>query len=434
VGLKRGLGLPAIVIVVALVAAACGGGSSSSSSSTTSSTATTSPPSGNTASAVGVTPSQVTVGNVSILSGPVPGLFQGAPNGASAFFAYQNSIGGVNGRKIVLKSSDDAFSCNQNQSETQSLSGQVLAFVGSFSLFDNCGAKVLQAQPNIPDVSFSLDPVAQALPNNFSPSPLGNGYRTGPFIYYKQHYPQAIAHVGSLVANIPSSIASWNNEKGAMQQVGGYHVAYERDVNPLDTDFTSDVLRMRNAGVQMVVLTNLDVTRTADFLNNAQQQGWHPQLLNSGGVAYDARFFKLVNPGAGQGLLNDQTQALYLGQDAKTTPEVALFDKWMGIAHPGFPPDIFSIYGWTSARLFTQALQAAGPNPTQAGVLAGLRNVHSFNSNGLIATGDPANKTSPTCWVLIKVNNNQYQRVPPSPSSGFTCNPGGQYTNPNPPA
>jgi hypothetical protein len=113
---------------------------------------------------------------------------------------------------------------------------------------------------------------------------------------------------------------------------------------------------------------------------------------------------------------------------------VALFDKWMGIAHPGFPPDIFSIYGWTSARLFTQALQAAGQNPTQAGVLAALRNVHSFNSNGLIATGDPANKTSPTCWVLIKVNNNQYQRVPPSPSSGFTCNPGGQYTNPNPPA
>ncbi|HWC39859.1 MAG TPA: ABC transporter substrate-binding protein [Acidimicrobiales bacterium] len=374
------------------------------------------------------------MGNVSILSGPVPGLFQGAPKGASAFFAYQNSLGGVNGRKIVLKSSDDAFSCNQNQNETQSLSGQALAFVGSFSLFDNCGAKVLQATPNIPDVAFSLDPVAQALPNNFSPSPLANGYRTGPFIYFKQHYPQAIGHVGSIVSNVPSSIASWNNEKGAMQQVGGYHVAYERDIPPLDTDFTSDVVRMRNAGVQMVLLDNVDVTRAADFLNNAQQQGWHPQLFESGGVAYDAKFFKLTNPGAGQGLLDDQTQALYLGQDAKTTPEVALFNKWMSSTNPGFAPDIFTVYGWTSARLFTQALQAAGQNPTRDSVLAALRNIHSFNSNGLIATGDPAGKTAPTCWVLIKVNNNQYQRVPPSPASGFTCNPDGEYTNPNPPA
>jgi ABC-type branched-subunit amino acid transport system substrate-binding protein len=370
------------------------------------------------------------VGNVSILSGPVPGLFQGAPNGADAFFAYQNSLGGVNGRKINLKSSDDAFSCNQNQNETQSLSGSAFAFVGSFSLFDNCGAKVLQAQPTIPDVAFSLDPVAQALPNNFSPSPLANGYRTGPFIYYKQKYPQAITHVGALVANIPSSIASWNNEKAAMQSLG-YKVSYERDINPLDTDFTSDVVRMRAAGVQMVVLSNTDVKSTARFLNNAQQQAYQPQLVESGGVAYDASFFKLVNPGAAQGLLNDQTQALYLGGDAKSTPEVQLFDTWMAKAHPGSAPDIFSVYGWTSARLFTQALQAAGLNPTRASVLAALRNVHSFSSNGLLATGDPAGKVAPTCWVLIKVNNNQYQRVqPPSPPSGFTCNPDGEYTHP----
>ncbi len=429
--LKRGLGLPAVVIVVALVGAACGGGSSNSSSTTTTSSGpTTSAPSGGTASDVGITPNQVTVGNVSILSGPVPGLFQGAPNGADAFFAYQNSLGGVNGRKVVVKSSDDAFSCNQNQNETQSLAGQAFAFVGSFSLFDNCGAKVLQAQPTIPDVSFSLDPVAQALPNNFSPSPLANGYRTGPFIYYKQKFPQAVTHVGALVANIPSSIASWNNEKAAMESLG-YKVSYERDINPLDTDFTSDVVRMRSAGVQMVVLTNTDVKSTARFLNNAQQQGYKPQLVESGGVAYDASFFKLLNPGAAQGLLNDQTQALYLGGDAKTTPEVQLFDTWMAKTHPGFSPDIFTVYGWTSARLFTQALQAAGTNPTRASVLAALRNVHSFNSNGLLATGDPAGKVAPTCWVLIKVNNNQYQRLqPPSPPSGFTCNPDGEYTHP----
>ena len=157
--------------------------------------------------------------------------------------------------------------------------------------------------------------------------------------------------------------------------------------------------------------------------------GYKPQLVESGGVAYDASFFKLVNPGAAQGLLNDQTQALYLGGDAKTTPEVGLFDTWMAKTHPGFPPDIFSVFAWASARLFVQALQAAGVNPTRASVLAALQKVHAFDSNGLLATADPAGKKAPTCWVLIKTSNNQYQRVqPPSPPSGFTCNPDGEFS------
>jgi hypothetical protein len=110
---------------------------------------------------------------------------------------------------------------------------------------------------------------------------------------------------------------------------------------------------------------------------------------------------------------------------------VNLFLTWLAKTHPGFQPDVFSIYGWTSARLFTQALQAAGPNPTRASVVAALRNVHSFDSNGLLATSDPADRKSPTCWLLVKVSNNQFQRSsPPSPSQGFTCNPDGYFVPP----
>src|SRR6266513_6378075 len=92
-----------VAVVVAVVAGGCGGGTSTSAKSTATTNApSTSGPSGNSASAIGITPSQVTVGNVSVLSGPIPGLFQGAPTGASAFFNYINSQGGVNGRKIAL--------------------------------------------------------------------------------------------------------------------------------------------------------------------------------------------------------------------------------------------------------------------------------------------------------------------------------------------
>ncbi len=97
-------------------------------------------------SQTGVTPNSVTVGNVSIITGPVPGLFEGAPIGVKAYFDYVNSHGGVNGRKLFVNSSDDAFTGQQNETETQEAVGRDFALVGSFSLFDGYGCKVLRRQ------------------------------------------------------------------------------------------------------------------------------------------------------------------------------------------------------------------------------------------------------------------------------------------------
>src|SRR4051795_10590977 len=140
----------AAVGVAALLAGGCSSSKTNKASGTTApgtiaAGATTSAPS--LASAPGVTATQITVGNVSVLTGPVPGLFQGGPDGVDAYFQYVNSQGGVNGRKLVVKSADDALTCASNLSATQSLSTQVFAFVGNWSTFDNCGAKVLQASP-----------------------------------------------------------------------------------------------------------------------------------------------------------------------------------------------------------------------------------------------------------------------------------------------
>jgi ABC-type branched-subunit amino acid transport system substrate-binding protein len=375
------------------------------------------------ASEPGLTPTSITVANVSILSGPVPGLFEGAPYGAEAYAAYIDSRGGVNGRQLKVTSLDDGFSCSQNQSETQSGSTQDFAFVGSFSLFDNCGAKVLAANPDIPDVSVSLDPVAKALPNNYSPQPAPPGIGTGPFVWIKQQYPKAVKSVGSLVGNVASAVQNWVYQRAAMQSLG-YHVSYYRAVSPLETDFTSDILRMRDAGVQLLYLTDVDAADVARVMNEAHQQGWHPQITVAT-TGYDGSFFGLTSPAAAGGLLMPLPNAMYLGQDSKTTPAVGTFLTWMHRTHPNFQPDIFSLYGWTSAQLFSQALAAAGPDPTRASVLSALRNIHSFNASGLLATANVGSKQPPTCWVMAKTSNGRFVRA--TPSRGFRCNPGGYY-------
>src|SRR5579859_2217462 len=93
------------IAVVSLSGGACSssnknankGASTASTTGGGGATTTTYDTSKNTASDVGVTPTQITLGNVATLTGPIPGLFAGAPAATDAFFQYINSQGGVFG-------------------------------------------------------------------------------------------------------------------------------------------------------------------------------------------------------------------------------------------------------------------------------------------------------------------------------------------------
>jgi ABC-type branched-subunit amino acid transport system substrate-binding protein len=408
---------------LAMFAAACGdsGSSSSSSNSTTTSgsggTTTTFDTSKNTASDVGVTPTQITVGNVATLTGPIPGLFKGSQDATDAFFQYINSQGGVYGRKIVVKNADDGLDCNKNQSATQDMLNQVFAFVGSFSVFDNCSAKVLTANPTVPDVHYTLSSEANDTPNSFSPQPQPPGFRTGGYLYEKSKFPDAVSKVGSLWVN--TSPTTWANQKQAMQSVG-YTIVYERSTSPTETDFTSDIIRMKSAGVQYLDLRNQDKTIIARVLQAAAQQSFKPKVIVTNS-AYDATFFKLLpDPSVANGVTMDQQYAMFLGEDAKSTPEVQLFNDWMKKTHPDTVVDLFAAYSWAAGRLFVEALQAAGPNPTRAGVLDALKNIHSFDANGMVAQTDAGNKKPPTCIAIVTINNGKFERTLPT-DKGFQC-------------
>jgi hypothetical protein len=60
-----------------------------------------------------------------------------------------------------------------------------------------------------------------------------------------------------------------------------------------------------------------------------------------------------------------QNSSLYLGPDSTTISAAATFLHWVNAASPGFHPDIYSLYAWLSAQLFSQALKNAGTNPSR---------------------------------------------------------------------
>jgi hypothetical protein len=173
----------ALLAAAAMVAVGCSSSSKSSSSSGSPTGAASTVPAGNKASDVGVSPSQITVGEVATLSGPIPGLFQGSPYAVQAYFNYINSTeGGVYGRKLVMKGGDDALTCSGNLSATQALAPTVFAFVGTFTVLDSCGAPVFQQNPQLPDVSFALTPDTKKLSNLYSSQPKPPKIRPGPVL------------------------------------------------------------------------------------------------------------------------------------------------------------------------------------------------------------------------------------------------------------
>lgn len=376
----------------------------------------------------GITTNSVTVGQVDTLSGPVPGLFQGAKDGTQAYFNYVNSHGGINGRKLHLVADDDQFSSATYASDTASLVKTTFALVGGFSLFDAAGVPAIN-QAKIPDITPSLSTARETDQYNYAPVPIVNGgSRLGPLEYYKKTFGDAYLHVGTIDSAVATAESQTQGVLNSMRSIG-YKVVYEHTDSPVQTDFTPDIIRMRAAGVQMVYIQGLAVNQSADLAKQMQLQNFHPKVFANGGGNYDTSYIPTAGSAA-NGTLVDQQTAMYIGQDAKVVPEVALFDKWVKKENPGGPIDTYALFGWESGMIFAKALKAAGKNPTRSSLFAQLDKVTSFNGNGLQATTNPAQKKPGTCWLLIKVVNGQWKRVSPSPKSSFICKPGGYYYPP----
>ena len=372
----------------------------------------------------GVSPSTITIGNVSTESA---GLFTGAIVGTEAYADYVNSHGGVNGRKLIVDALDDQFTGAGNKQQTQNAVDKDFALVGSFSLEDSFGATVLAQNPQVPVVSTLLAPDLHSLPNTFDADPSGRGWMTGPLDYYKKIYPSQSLHTGVLASTFPSALASWKLEEPVLKQAG-YKITYYTGVPLTQTDFTQNVVDMKSKGVQLIYIDQLPENYAGALLKALDQQNFHPAL-----VIGTASYSEALVPAAGgeaavDGSNLEMPNALFLGEDAPQIPAVGTFLKWVQTASPGFKADYYTLAGWSNAQLFVQALQAAGKAPTRGSVQKQLRKITSFDASHLLAPSDPSQRKQPTCYLIAKVANGQFVRSddPPvdGPTNGFRCDGG----------
>jgi ABC-type branched-subunit amino acid transport system substrate-binding protein len=367
------------------------------------------------ASDVGVTESSITLGEVSTLTGPIPGIGQSIVNGVKAYLAYLNSTaGGVCGRTVELQIADDRLDTGVHRSETARLSSQVFGLVGGWAVTDDGGASVLQGT-NIPDVTLGISEARSTLPNNFSPNPIAPGTSGNRAVlsYMVSHYGvQTAAVVWGAQVTARNSALRFVAELESL----GVDVSIQQEVAITETNYVPVAQAIENAGSDLLI-TALEITGISRLAQAFEQVEFLPTVPYYGAQTYGNRFIELAGSAA-EGATIAITHPIV--EEAGSNPAVALFQEWYQRVNPGAELDFFAFEGWVAAAMFTDAILAAGPSPTRDSVLEVLRTYTAYDAHGLVAPINPAEKQGASCFMVVTVRDGAWQRVYPE-GSGFGC-------------
>lgn len=370
------------------------------------------------ASGPGVTPTEITVGNVSQLSGLVPGFGQTGINGAKAYLNMVNHSGGVCGRTIKMVIADDRFQAATNRSETDKMADRVLALVGNTSVVDDGGAPVIDAR-GLPDVSLATTKARTAAANNFSPNPIdpspnaGNGLG-GILEHFKR--TEGIKKPAIFYQNVATGVNQANSYKVDFANAG-IPVADSNvyAVNPIATNFTTEANHMKNSGVDFVI-TVAEVNAMANLARAFKSVGYFPKVPFYGAQVYGKKFLQL----AGDAAEGTKVGLIFaVPEEAGRNQAMAQFNEWYARTAPGADVDFFALAGWVAADMFVHALTAAGPDPTQAKIIAELKKLTSYDAHGAVANINPAGKKNSTCFHVVHVEGGKW--VKKHPAEGFAC-------------
>jgi ABC-type branched-subunit amino acid transport system substrate-binding protein len=371
---------------------------------------------------VGLTSNSVKLGTIASTTGPVSGLFEGAFQGIKAFAAFANSQGGICRHGVQVDAADDGTNCGRNQNSTEDLAKKDFALVGSFSLYDGCGADYIR-QHNIPDFHVQLDPAAGTPSSHFDIEPGPLGYATGPFAYFAKKLGNKVKHVGTLFPNIPSAAAK---QKGFVKaaQSQGWKFVYSRAGDATETDWTQDFVKMcKQQGVQVFFTSAENAANASKMLQNEDSAGCSASLVNIIPIAYDQAF---VQDAGGSkrlnGLMGWNEYSLFFNRDeAQRIPELRNLQAWFSRVNPGKPLNLYALFAWAEGLLFQKAFETAGKTINRSTLVAAARKITKFDGNGIVSPVNPSSKSQgPVCYVLWHYASGAFSRMD-TPPGRYRC-------------
>ncbi len=396
-----------------------GSGSTGSGSTGSGSTGSLQCPAGTGTGSPGITRTQVNVGAISTLSGPISADFAPLVKGVQAYFDMVDARGGVNGRQVKLTYNlDDGGTPSRFVSLAHTVVDQDHAFaVVASSYFFNPTYLVSTCTPTY---GYNVTGDWQGPPNLF-----GSG---GSVQTYNSILPE-IAYLLNRTKSKSLAVLAYNvsSSSGACQAAvnrlgaAGYHIAYtDLKLPPVNADPTADVQRIL-ADHADFILSCMTVNGNIAMARAVKQYGLKVKQLWLNGADQSA-LDKYANLMQGVYFL---VQHVPLTASPSLYPGLKEYLSAMKKYEPGYVGTETAIQGWESAASIVAGLRAAGKNPTQAGVVKATNAMTQFTADGLMTPVDwtvtHVEATPPFCSAFVQAQGDVFAPVLGQGKSVFVC-------------
>jgi len=416
-------------------AASTGGGATSGAAGTTGAAQTPTqweglPPGGNGgATDVGVTANSIRVGNVSDVTGAVPGLFEDARFAVQAYAKYFNTRypGGIYGRHLVVEALDSQLDTGAARSASIQACNDTFAGVGSISAFDQGAAPVIASCRSkgglYPDLrGLATTDQMKAVPNAFPMNAAGTGDQRsfGQYGWLTAKFPQVIKKAVFAYSDGEVTRQNAKQDMEATANIYGFTWIDEVPIATTETNYAPAAQQIKGDGATYVTFVGA-YQQAANLARAMDQFQFHPQVYMPTVTAYTPNF--LTQAGStvegGNVFLAMPTSLL---EEMSSNPELALYAQWLQQVKPGALPTSLGQFAWGAAALFVKEAIAVGPNLVRGAVIQRVLAEHAWSPNHMYPENDVGGKRMTDCVVVATIRNNRFERY--LPSSGFRCQDG----------
>ncbi len=342
--------------------------------------------------APGVTNATIKIGILGSLTGPA--AIWGSGNRAGAILAFEeaNAAGGINGRKLTWVVADDETSPPKAIAAFKKLTEQD----GVFAIFGPAASAISAAM--VPAMRNSGVPMFISVPSTpaVTEPTIKNVFRTGPLNDRLQGIAIAKYVVGKLHGQ-KIAIIRQSDEYGKRGADSIVAQLAEEKVKPVayeefgagDTDFTSQLLKIRSAQPDVLVVYGYPspsaiITRQARqlgisakiFGSNATSSRKYPQIVGQAAVGVENVITLDVLPES-----NDPKAVTFSKKFAERFPDLAKQER----------PDLGDVLGYGGALTFIEGLKRAGHDLTRPKFIAALESLKNFSTGLTMPTTFSAN-------------------------------------------
>ena len=306
----------------------------------------------------GVSKSEIVVGSIQDLSGPIAGFGKQVRNGMLLRVDEINEQGGINGRRLRLVVEDSAYDPKKAVLAAQKLVNQdkIFIMVGHIGTAQNNAAMPVQFEKNV--INFYPITAAREMYEPFNR--LKYSFAATYYDQMRGAVPKLVKEKGAkkvctMYQDDEFGLEVVRGGEAGLKTMGMEFVektSYKRGA----TDFSSQVARMKAAGCDFVVLGTI-IRETIGAIAESRKTGFNPTFLGSS-ASYTDLIHKLGGK-AMDGLYATMTvQNPYLDDASKAV------SFWANKYKTKFSedPTVFSVYGYTAIDAFAAGATKAGAN------------------------------------------------------------------------